>query len=335
MRERLGIAQGGQLSAMMLDMKRTFDDMVTRFAEGPEMRDRILANPIYQHVSDALAGSGEYAAMEKVYEMLESDQFDLIVLDTPPSQHALDFLAAPRRLTDFLESRLVKLLVHPAFSAGRFGLKIFQGATARVIGVIERVTGVGFLEDISEFLLAFEGMSEGFRERASHVQAMLLGPDSRFVLVAAPSAEAARNSVDFLTDLERTSAPLAGIVINRAHLWSAVSPGTEDDPSTAALRPDDPALSADVGALERALIASGRQGDAGELARAAVNAASQYSELVRLDRHESRDLRSHAAARGLFVRTVPEFPMDVHDLDGLCRIGGYVFGEQADDVNHG
>jgi anion-transporting ArsA/GET3 family ATPase len=273
--------------------------------------------------------------MEKVYEMLESDQFDLVVLDTPPSQHALDFLAAPRRLTEFLESRLVKLLVHPAFSAGRFGWKIFQGTTARVIGLIERVTGVGFLEDISEFLLAFEGMSEGFRQRANHVQAMLLGPDSRFVLIAAPSAQAARSSDSFLAHLERTSVPLAGIVINRAHLWSAVSPGTGDDPSTSSLRPDDPALAADVGALERALIASGSEGDAGRLARAAVDAASQYAELVGLDRLESRELRSHAAASGLFVRIVPEFPMDVHDLDGLSRIGGYIFDERADDLDRG
>jgi len=163
MREALDIHGDGRLFAMMLDMKQTFDDLVERFAADGETRERILANPIYQHVSDALAGSGEYAAMEKLFEMSESNEFDLIVLDTPPSQHALDFLEAPQRLLDFLDSRLVKLLVHPAFSAGRFGLRMLHGGTRRLFQLLERVSGIAFLEDISQFLLAFEGMTPFWR----------------------------------------------------------------------------------------------------------------------------------------------------------------------------
>jgi len=164
----LGVREPGELSAMMLDMKGTFDDLVHRFAESSEARERILSNPIYQHASEALAGSVEYSAMEKVYEMWQRDEYDLIVVDTPPAQHALDFLEAPQRLIEFLDSRIVQMLIHPAFAAGRFGFRLFQQATRRVLHVLERVSGIGFLEDISEFLLAFEGMSAGFRQRAMH-----------------------------------------------------------------------------------------------------------------------------------------------------------------------
>src|SRR4030095_7381027 len=124
--ERLGVPPAGELSAMMLDMKRTFDELVTRFAPDAAARDRILANRLYQHVSDALAGSAEYSAMEKVYEMSARPEFDLVVLDTPPSAHALDFLEAPERLIGMLDSRFVQLLLHPAMSAGRLGLRLFQ-----------------------------------------------------------------------------------------------------------------------------------------------------------------------------------------------------------------
>ena len=141
----LGVREPGQLSAMMLDMKRTFDDLVERFAESSEARERILSNPIYQHASEALAGSVEYSAMEKVYEMWQRDEYDLIVVDTPPAQHALDFLEAPQRLIEFLESRIVQMLIHPAFAAGRFGFRLFQQATRRVLHVLERVSGIAFL----------------------------------------------------------------------------------------------------------------------------------------------------------------------------------------------
>jgi len=215
----LGIADAGGLWAMMLDMKRTFDDLVERFAPDGESQERILHNPIYQHVSDALAGSAEYSAMEKVYELAEREEFDLIVVDTPPSQHALDFLEAPQRLIEFLDSRLVRMLVHPAFAAGRFGFRVFQRGAQRVLQVIERVSGVGFLEDVSDFLLAIEGMSEGFRERATRVRSLLLGSDSAFVLVSGPQRRSLDDAERFLARLEQTGVPLAGVVVNRVRGW--------------------------------------------------------------------------------------------------------------------
>jgi len=201
-RRQLAIEGEGRLFAMMLDMKRTFDDLVDRFAEDEAAKQRVLDNRIYQHVSDALAGSGEYAAMEKVYEMAERSEFDVIVVDTPPSQHALDFLEAPQRLLEFLDSRLVQVLLHPAFAAGRFGFRLFQGATQRIFKLIERISGIAFLEDISEFLLAFEGMSEGFKVRANSVRELLLGPESAFVLIAGASPQASRSAGEFLDHLE-------------------------------------------------------------------------------------------------------------------------------------
>src|SRR5262249_41442319 len=154
--------------------------------------------PIYRHVSDALAGSVEYSAMEKVYELSRSDDYDTIVVDTPPAQHALDFLDAPERLLEFLDSRLVHLLIHPAMAAGRMGFRWFERGTRRALGVIERISGIGFLQDLSEFLMAFEHMSEGFRARAKEVRALLLGPQSAFVLVASPESESVKQAQRFL-----------------------------------------------------------------------------------------------------------------------------------------
>ena len=214
----LAIPDDGELSALMLDMKRTFDDLVERFAETAESRDRILRNPIYQHISDALSGSVEYSAMEKVFELSESGRFDLIVVDTPHAQHALDFLDAPQRLLDFLDSKIVGML-HPAFSAGRFGFRVFQRGVKRVLHVIERITGIGFLEDISEFLLAFEGMADGFRERARKVRALLVGAEASFVLVTGPGWESVEQASQFLDRLEAHAVPLRGILVNRLHAW--------------------------------------------------------------------------------------------------------------------
>ncbi len=215
----LQVPEQGSLSALMLDMKRTFDDLVERFAESEEARARILSNPIYQHASDALAGSVEYSAMEKVYEMSEAGDYDLIVVDTPPAQHALDFLEAPQRLLEFLESRVVQMLIHPAFAAGRLGFRIFQRGARRVLQVMESVSGISFLEDVSEFLLAFEGMSAGFRQRATHVRSLLLGPESGFVLVAGPGGDSVRQATELRQRLETFGVDLEGVLVNRVRLW--------------------------------------------------------------------------------------------------------------------
>jgi anion-transporting ArsA/GET3 family ATPase len=320
--DALGVARPGNLSAMMLDMKRTFDDLVERLSENKETRDRLFENSIYQHVSNALAGSVEYSAMEKVFEMHESGEFDLIVVDTPPAQHALDFLEAPQRLLDFLDSRLVKMLIHPAFAAGRFGFRLFHRGTQRVLHLLERVTGIGFLEDLSEFLSAFDAMSEGFRKRAHHVRSLLLGPDATFVLVSGPGHEAARNATDFLDRLEGYGVSLAGVFVNRMRLW----------PSDDALPSDETApRRADVEALEAALRANeGAQYPAGIAAEAAVDAATRYAEWVRADARCAQPLRERIEAQGRFWGCIPEFERDVHDLSGLGRVADHISGRNEE-----
>jgi anion-transporting ArsA/GET3 family ATPase len=310
----LGVGKNGALFAMMLDIKRSFDDLVERFAESPEAREVILKNRIYQHVSDALAGSAEYSAMEKVFELSERHEYDLIVVDTPPSQHALDFLEAPQRLLDFLDSRLVQLLLHPAFAAGRFGFRLFQRSAQRVLQLLERVSGLAFLEEISEFLLAFEGMSEGFRERARRVRALLLGSESAFVVAAGPSLEGVGHAALLLTRLEAAGVPLAGVIVNRVRMW----PEEGEPPARIAEGADEAAA---LQALEQSLAVSCAAGyPANEAARAALTAIRTYASLVRSDTQSIAPLRASALARGLFWRRVPEFAHDVHDLEGVSRV---------------
>ena len=327
--DRLGVPPEGEMSAMMLDMKRTFDDLVERFAESPEARERILGNRIYQHVSDALAGSAEYSAMEKVYELAERKEVDLIVLDTPPSQHALDFLEAPERLLGFLDSRLVKVLLHPAFAAGRVGFKVFQRGVQRVLRTLEKVSGVGFLQDISEFLLAFEGMSEGFRERAHKVQGLLFGPETAFLLAAGPARESVTNALSFLDKLAQSRAGVVGVVVNRVHCWPD---GAEPDaPASGASREEG------VSALATALAASeGPDFDARGAAEAALAALDAYGALVENDARNVAPLSQRAVRAGYFWRMIPLLDRDVHDLDGLSGIAGQVLGGAAPrEADHG
>ena len=313
---RLGVQGSGSLSAMMLDMKRTFDDLVERLAESEQARERILRNPIYQHASDALAGSVEYSAMEKVFEMWEAGEHDLIVVDTPPAQHALDFLDAPARLLEFLDSRIVQMLVHPAFAAGRFGFRLFHSGARRALQLMERISGIGFLEDLSEFLLAFEGMSAGFRQRAVRVRALLLGPASAFVLVSGPGRESVRQASELGRRLEGFGIRLAGTLVNRVRLW----------PGGGAAPPLDGA-EADLPRLAAALAACGAGAGADAAARAALAAARGYAALVERDARGSAALRQAVSGRGRFFRAIPELPSDVHDLPGLARVADAIFEE--------
>jgi anion-transporting ArsA/GET3 family ATPase len=319
--DALDVPRPGNLSAVMLDMKRTFDDLVERFAESAEVRNRIFENSIYQHVSNALAGSVEYSAMEKVFELHESGAFDLIVVDTPPAQHALDFLEAPQRLLEFLDSRLVKMLIHPAFAAGRFGFRLFHLGTQRVLRVLERITGIRFLEDLSEFLIAFDAMAIGFRDRAHRVQSLLLGPESTFVLVSGPGNVSAGHATDFLDHLEGYGVSLAGVLVNRIRLWPSEGPPPGGDARRGG----------DVEALRDALWASeGADYPAPIAAEAAARAATRYADRVQADARSAQPLRERIEAQGRFWRCIPEFERDVHDLSGLGRVADRIAGKDEE-----
>jgi anion-transporting ArsA/GET3 family ATPase len=253
--------------------------------------------------------------MEKVYELAEREDLDLIVLDTPPSQHALDFLEAPERLIGLLDSRLVQLLLHPALAAGRMGLRIFQRGLHQAFRLIERVSGLAFLEDISEFLLLIEGMSEGFRERAVKVRGLLFGAETGFVLAAGPADESVAHATRFLDRLEASKAPVRGLVVNRMRRW----------PERQVVRPTAEQRPAAEDALSGALAADGGPSlPARECAQAALAIVDGYAEMVACDARATASLRQRAGESGYFVRLVPEFPRDVHDLDGLAMLARLV-----------
>ena len=208
---------------MMLDAKRTFDEIVEWHAPDERTRDAVLSNRIYQELSNAVAGSQEYMAMEKLYELHQEGRYDLLVLDTPPTRNALDFLDAPERLSRFIDSRSLQFFLTP----GRLGLKVSGRGSGLVFSVLKRVTGVDLLEDLSEFFSSFGDMAEGFRERAGHVNELLADSRTAFVLVTSPRADAIEEARWFRHRLMDAGMPFAGAVANRVRpAASARRPGS-------------------------------------------------------------------------------------------------------------
>ena len=206
----------GSMHAMMLDMKRTFDEIVEQHSD-PDRAAQILANPFYQSLSSSFAGTQEYMAMEKLGQLRRADEWDLIVVDTPPSRSALDFLDAPQRLGRFLDGRLLRLLVAPARFGGRTGLKVLNAGFGVVTGVITKIIGSQVLRDVQTFVSAMDTMFGGFRERADYTYRLLRMPGTAFLVIAAPENDALREASYFVERLERDGMPLAGLVLNRMH----------------------------------------------------------------------------------------------------------------------
>jgi anion-transporting ArsA/GET3 family ATPase len=225
-----GIELRGELWAMTLDPKRTFDDLVARLAPDDRAREEVLGNRIYQQLSGAVAGSQEYTAMAKLYELDRDGGFDVIVLDTPPSRNALDFLDAPERLTRFLESNALRAFLAPTGLAARVAAR----GTGAVFAVLKRVTGVELLEDVSTFFRSLGGLLDGFRERAAGVQRLLSDPATTFLVVASPEHEPVEEAIFFGRELAHAGLPFGGLIVNRVH--AHVDDGTAplDDPSLAA-----------------------------------------------------------------------------------------------------
>ena len=218
---------GGSLDAMMLDMKRTFDDVVEAHA-APDKAAQILANPFYQAVSSSFAGTQEYMAMEKLGQLrAEADRtgiWDLIVVDTPPSRSALDFLDAPKRLGSFLDGRFIRLLSAPAKAGGRAYLKVFTAGVSLATNTIGKILGGQMLADVQTFVAALDTMFGGFRERADVTYALLKEDSTAFVVVAAPERDALREAAYFVDRLAREGMPLAGLVVNRVQRRGANCP---------------------------------------------------------------------------------------------------------------
>jgi len=310
----------GSLSAMMLDTKRTFDELVLRYAPNPESVERIFENPIYRNLNDALAGSREYSAMEKLHQLHVTGKYDLIVLDTPPAAHALDFLDAPRRLTGFLDSQILRLLFLPALSMGRTGVKLFRVGSSITLGLIERVTGLEFLRIVSDFLLAFESMLEGFTTRAREIETLLRSSACGFVLVVGPDPTQAQRAHEFWLRLREEQIALIGLVSNRTRVWP--EPGPIPDFGPAQLEEATWRLSKALGRSEPGFTAE-------PAARLLVEGASRHATLARRDARVREWLAARLPITGNSLRVVPLFDEDIHVLASLRRMADHLFDEST------
>jgi anion-transporting ArsA/GET3 family ATPase len=295
-REVAGVDGDGTLDAMMLDMKRTFDEVVLAHS-APDKAAAVLDNPFYQALSTSFAGTQEYMAMEKLGQLRALDAWDLIVVDTPPSRSALDFLDAPARLGSFLDGRLIRVLTAPARAGGRAGLRMMQIGVSVFTSALTKVLGGQLLTDVQTFVGALDSMFGGFRERAEQTYALLQDAETVFVVVAAPEPDALREASYFVERLAGDGMPLGGLVLNRVHT-------TEVDGLTA----------------EQSVAAAERLGSPQyALARGALQLHAERMRVIERERRLAG--RFSTAHPSVAVVEVPAFPTDVHDLEGLRAVG--------------
>jgi anion-transporting ArsA/GET3 family ATPase len=310
-----GADSGGSLHAMMLDMKRTFDEIVEAHAD-PDRAAQILANPFYQSLSSSFAGTQEYMAMEKLGQLRRADEWDLIVVDTPPSRSALDFLDAPQRLGRFLDGRLLRLLTAPAKVGGRAYLRVLNAGVGVVTGVLTKILGTQVLRDVQTFVSALDTMFGGFRERAEYTYQLLRAPGTAFLVVAAPEADALREASYFVERLDTERMPLAGLLLNRVQgLPAAQLSAARSLAAAEVLQPAE----ADRNGYAATRGGNGTEESARVLAIAALRLHADRMELGATQR---RAAEHFTAAHPLVpVAEIPAQPEDVHDLDGLRMIG--------------
>jgi anion-transporting ArsA/GET3 family ATPase len=287
-----GIDVTGSLTCMMLDTKQTFDALVRKHASTPERADKLLNNRLYKYVSTSLAGTKEYMAMEKLAEVRADPAYDLILLDTPPTANALDFLDAPGRLVDALDSSTMRFFVEAFESSGKFSLNILAKGAQLVLKNIGKITGGGFLEAMSEFILELNDLFGGFRERAKIVEKVLRSDEVAFVLVTSPSPPSVQEVLFFAERLREAGMPRGAFVVNRVR----VRPGAD--------APTREALVQAVG------------GDAA-LADTMLEVRAESVTLAEADEEALRPLIAHAAR----VVRISEMAQNVHDLPLLARLG--------------
>lgn len=300
----VGEQSGGALFAMMLDMKRTFDEIVEQHAD-PERAKEILANSFYQSLSSSFAGTQEYMAMEKLGQLHReagtTGTWDLVIVDTPPSRSALDFLDAPERLGSFLDGRLIRLLMAPARAGGRAYLRVLGAGFSLVTGALTKVLGAQLLTDLQTLVAGLDSVFGGFRERADTTYALLQDRGSAFVVVAAPEPDALREASYFVERLQTDSMPLAGLVVNRTHEHASAG------------------ISADraAGAAEQ-LVERGEHPLTAALLRL-------HADTMRVATQEAHLLQRFTGAHpDVSLASVPALPGDVHDIAGLRTVGQHL-----------
>ena len=301
-----GVRPRGELWAAMLDTKQSWDDLVRRHAPDKDTATRILANPLYQNISGKFVQSHDYIAMERLYEIHHEGNFDLIVVDTPPTRNALDFIEAPRRMADFFSSRLLRLLIAPYQS------RLVNMASRPFYQVADRVLGSQFLEDIAEFFILFQTMYSGFVSRANAVERLLRDRRTTFVVVSTLEAAPVKEAEFFIQVLSAKDFHLGALILNK------VLPDylLDEEAERRAARLSDDA--AELAKLDDLATAVG--GDEEQLARVLHEVGQNFRNFAVVARREAGQ-RRELQTRPDVVATVPEFEGDIHDLPGLLRLG--------------
>ncbi|MEW5852985.1 MAG: ArsA family ATPase [Myxococcota bacterium] len=298
-----GVDAKAPLAVRMLDLKASWDDMVRRLAPNPRQAEVILANRFYTYMSTELAGAQEYIACEALYTLSYERDYDLVILDTPPTAHALDFLDAPSRILSILDNDAVKWASKPALAAGRFSLRILDVAGGQAMKAIEKITGMETLKELSEFLVLFEQMFDPIRQRTAAVQTLLGGKETSFVLVASPERGPLNQALFFLERLREWHLGVGAVVVNRVR--------------------HAPHGELDAEMLRSALLTAGSPTDVAEKLVDGTERA-----LVEARRRARQDLRAMAplrkAAHGAAFIEIPRFGDEVHDIRGLWQLARHL-----------
>jgi anion-transporting ArsA/GET3 family ATPase len=294
--EKIGLNPKAPLYAMMLDTKRTFDHLIQKYSSNSETAEAILNNKLYQHLSNMMAGSQEYMAMEKLFEVAQDGDYDLIVLDTPPSRHALDFLEAPEKMRHMIGDSILRLFLKPSIFISRAGFKLLDKSMRRIMSSFDKVTGFEFLQDLSEMLVTTSGLLEGFQERAERVEKLLHDLKTSFLLVASPQPIPLREVEFFYRKIDEYGFPFGGFIFNRVQ---EIPEGEESPPTSLTT-----------------------------VALKELEAITQlFQKLFQRDHQEIHKFQKKidGKTRDYFYQTVPQLDRDVHDLASLYEMTKFLF----------
>jgi anion-transporting ArsA/GET3 family ATPase len=298
------VKPAGELFAMMLDTKSTFDKVVMRYAPNREQADRIIANRFYRNISGTLSGTQEYMAMEKLFELHTEGDYDLIVIDTPPTRNALDFLDAPKRLTGFFESRVLRWFLIPYMKAGGGIMRVANVAATTFLRLVKRIVGSEVLEDTAEFFGNLEGMYDGFKERARDVAALLQSHDTSFVVVTSPARDSVQEATFFAARLNESHLPFGALVVNRVH----------------------PHMGDGVDVKPRQLAKLEKEGLEGRVLAKLIENDEAFMRVVHLE-EKNLDALARKVPRHRWVR-VPYLEREAVDFGGLMAISEQLFSPQ-------
>jgi anion-transporting ArsA/GET3 family ATPase len=301
-----GVKPRGELWAAMLDTKASWDDLVATHAPDQATHDAIIANPLYQNITGRFVQSHDYIAMERLWEIHRSGRYDLVVVDTPPTRNAIDFLEAPDRMADFFSSRLLRWLIAPARS------RVLTAASRPFYTIADRILGSQFLEDIAEFFILFQSMHAGFVERATAVARLMHDPRTAFVVVSTLEPAPAREAVFFIGELERRELALGGVVVNKVLPEILLREDAQSFARCLSERSDE--LADELGGTEA------RPEESRAVARVLAEVGDSFANFAVVARREA-ELRADLSRRADPVVPIPHLDHDVADLAGLLELG--------------